>query len=60
MIHYLGSLEDAGFLFRSLPNIVSYRIFHLSELRPFFRGIDDYGDMIRWWTELGFIVKKGD
>jgi hypothetical protein len=30
------------------------------ELRPFSRGIDDYVDMVRWWTELGFIVKKGD
>jgi hypothetical protein len=31
-----------------------------SGLQPFSRGIDDYVDMVRWWTELGFIVKKGD
>ncbi|SFN65397.1 LodA/GoxA family CTQ-dependent oxidase [Nitrosospira briensis] len=30
------------------------------EIQPFSRGIEDYGDMVRWWTELGFIVKKGD
>ena len=20
---------------------------------------EDYGDMVRWWTELGFVVRKG-
>lgn len=30
------------------------------QLRAFSRGIDDYADMVRWWTELGFIVRKGD
>lgn len=29
-------------------------------VQPFSRGIDDYADMVRWWTELGFIVQKGD
>ena len=33
MIFYLNSLYDAGSLFRSLPNIVSYRIFHQTSLR---------------------------
>lgn len=30
------------------------------QIQPFSRGIQDYGDMVRWWTELGFIVKKGE
>ena len=29
------------------------------EIQPFSRGIEDYGDMVRWWTELGFVVRKG-
>ena len=33
-------------------------------IQPFSRGIrggdNGYVDMVRWWTELGFIVKKGD
>lgn len=29
-------------------------------IQPFSRGIQDYSDMVRWWTELGFIVKKGE
>jgi hypothetical protein len=29
-------------------------------IQPFSRGIQDYGDMVRWWTELGFVVKKGE
>ena len=28
------------------------------EIQPFSRGIQDYADMVRWWSELGFIVKK--
>jgi hypothetical protein len=30
------------------------------QIQPFSRGIQDYADMVRWWSELGFIVKKGD
>lgn len=30
------------------------------EIQPFSRGIEDYADMVRLWTELGFIVKKGN
>jgi hypothetical protein len=30
------------------------------QIQPFSRGIEDYSDMVRWWSELGFIVKKGD
>ncbi|MDQ3186597.1 MAG: LodA/GoxA family CTQ-dependent oxidase [Pseudomonadota bacterium] len=30
------------------------------QIQPFSRGIEDYGDMVRWWTELGFVVKKGE
>lgn len=30
------------------------------QIQPFSRGIQDYGDMVRWWTELGFVVKKGE
>ena len=29
------------------------------QIQPFSRGIQDYADMVRWWSELGFIVKKG-
>ena len=29
-------------------------------MQPFSRGIQDYADMVRWWSELGFVVKKGD
>jgi hypothetical protein len=30
------------------------------QIQPFSRGIEDYSDMVRWWSELGFIVKKGE
>ncbi len=29
------------------------------EIQPFSRGVADYADMVRWWTELGFVVRKG-
>ena len=29
------------------------------QIQPFSRGIKDYSDMVRWWSELGFIVEKG-
>ncbi|SEK55934.1 LodA/GoxA family CTQ-dependent oxidase [Nitrosovibrio tenuis] len=29
------------------------------EIQPFSRGIQDYADMVHWWSELGFIMRKG-
>ena len=30
------------------------------QIQPFSRGVQSYGDMVKWWTELGFVVKKDD
>jgi hypothetical protein len=29
-------------------------------IKDFARGIDSYGAMVKWWTDLGFVVQKGD
>ena len=28
------------------------------DLQRFARGVKSYGDMVKWWTELGFVVEK--
>ncbi len=33
---------------------------HSGEIKRFARGIKNYGDMVKWWTELGFVVEKDD
>ncbi len=30
------------------------------QLQRFSRGVKSYGDMVKWWTELGFVVKQDD
>ena len=30
------------------------------QIEPFSRGMSSYGDMVQWWTELGFVVQQDD